>query len=417
MVGSVWRLSLDFISGYWQIPVHKDNIEKTAFMTQHSTFKFTVMPFRLTNTPASFQRDMDIVLSGLNWVSTLVYINDIIVFSVSFKDHLQHLQEVFDQLRTTNMFMKPSKCNFCWTELPFLRHLMQKDGIAMDPKKVRVMHEMAWPVNTTKPFHGVVWMLECEVAFIWLKEALTMAPVLTFPDFKRPFYLHTNTLKLAIGAVLSQWTEEGNKQVVAYTNQQLSKSEHNYNVTEWECLSIMFWIEYFHHYLHSSKFHVVTDHTALKWLMDVKEQRGQLAQWAMKLQPYDFEIVYHAGIKHINTHTMTRPPIMSNTDIMAMVSETRAKQAAAIKGDKFMQWVVTNPFGDVACAAILAGALVNLNGITVNLKDLPVAQDEVKGRSPHGAHQHVKDVIHMWEWNQVNPSFLVTKTTSDAHRL
>ncbi len=92
----------------------------------------------------------DIILSGLNWVSTLVYINHIIVFSISFKDHLQHLQEVFDRLHTANMFMKPSKCNFCQTELPFLRHLMQKDGITMDPKKVCVVCKMAWPINTTE---------------------------------------------------------------------------------------------------------------------------------------------------------------------------------------------------------------------------------------------------------------------------
>jgi hypothetical protein len=238
LAGSVWRSSLNLILGYWQIPVHKDNIEKTVFATRHGTFEFTVMPFGLTNTPASFQRDMDIILSGLNWVSTLVYINNIIVFSISFKDHLQHLQEVFDRLHTTNMFMKPSKCNFCQTKLPFLRHLMQKDGITTDPKKVCVVHKMAQPINTTevqaflglcnyyqqfvpafaevteplyqllqaKPFHGVVWTLECKAAFIQLKEALTTAPVLTFPDFKRPFYLHTDVSKLAIRAVLSQWT-------------------------------------------------------------------------------------------------------------------------------------------------------------------------------------------------------------------
>jgi hypothetical protein len=94
LVGLVWRLSLDLILGYWQILVHEDDIEKTVFVTWHGTFKFMVMPFGLTNMPASFQRDMDIVLLGLNWVSTLVYIDDIIIFSVLFDDHLQHLQEV-----------------------------------------------------------------------------------------------------------------------------------------------------------------------------------------------------------------------------------------------------------------------------------------------------------------------------------
>lgn len=106
---SKWRSTLDLVSGYWQIPVHEDDIEKTAFVMCHGTFEFMVMPFGLTNALASFQRDMDVVLSGLNWVSTLMYIDNIIVFSQSFKEHLQHLQEVLLRLQEANMFMKPSK--------------------------------------------------------------------------------------------------------------------------------------------------------------------------------------------------------------------------------------------------------------------------------------------------------------------
>jgi hypothetical protein len=105
-----------------------------------------------------------------------------------------------------------------------------------------------------------------------LKAALTSAPVLIFPDFNMPFYLHTNTSKLAIGAVLSQRTMDSDKRMVAYASRRLLKSERNYSVTEWECLSIVYWIEYFHWYLHGSCFHIVTDHVALKWLMEVKEQ-------------------------------------------------------------------------------------------------------------------------------------------------
>jgi hypothetical protein len=332
LAGSIWRSSLDLVSGYWQIPVQEDNIEKTAFAMRHRTYEFTMMLFGLTNAPASFQRDMDIILSGLNWVSTLVYIDNIIIFSATFDDHLLHLQAVFNWLHKANMFVKPLKCNFCCTELPFLGHLVRKDGIAANPKKIQAVRDMAQLANATKvqaflglcnyyhwfvpafaelaaplyqllcgePFRGIAWTEECRAAFVALKEALTTVPVLVFPDFKSPFYLHTDASKRAIGAVLSQRTPAGEERVVAYASQQLSKSERNYSVTEWECLSIVYWIEYFHQYLHSSKFHVITDHAALKWLMDAKEQRGRLAWWAMKLQPYEFEIVYRPGAKHDN---------------------------------------------------------------------------------------------------------------------
>jgi hypothetical protein len=276
------------------------------------------MLFSLTNTPTSFQQDMDIVLSGLNWISTLIYINNIIIFSAMFDNHLLHLQVVFEQLHESNMFMKLLKCNFCCTKLPFLGHLVRKDRITANPKKIHIMHKMVQPANTTKVqaflglcnyyhhfvpaftevanllyqllqnelFHRIIWTNMCERVFTMLKEALTTVPVLIFLDFRSPFYLHTDTLKLAIGAVLSQQTLTRDKHMVAYASHQLLRSKRNYSITEWECLSIIYWIEYFHHYLHSSKFHIITNQATLKWLMDVKEQCSQLAQWAMKLQPY-----------------------------------------------------------------------------------------------------------------------------------
>lgn len=106
--------------------------------------------------------------------------------------------------------------------------------------------EPLYQLLQAEPFRGVAWSDECEVAFIRLKMALMTAPVLIFPDFEAPFYLHTNASKLAISAVLSQRTPDGDEQVVAYTSRHLLKSERNYSVTEWECLSIVYWIEYFH---------------------------------------------------------------------------------------------------------------------------------------------------------------------------
>jgi hypothetical protein len=143
----VWQSTLDLVRGYWQIPVQEEDIKKTAYIMQHGMYKFMVMPFGLTNMLASFQWDMDVVLSGLNWVLTLVYINDIIVFSRTFEDHLGHLQEVFQQLWAANMYMKPSKCNFCQHELLFLGHIMHKDSIMANPEKLHAIQVMTRPAN------------------------------------------------------------------------------------------------------------------------------------------------------------------------------------------------------------------------------------------------------------------------------
>ncbi len=387
---SVWRSSLDLVSGYWQIPVHERDIEKTAFATQHGTFEFTVMPFGLTNAPASFQRDMDVVLSGLNWVSTLVYIDDIIVFSKTFEEHMVHLQEVFDRLRTANMFVKPSKCCFCRQELPFLGHIIRKDGISADPAKLKAVADMSEPANVTevRAFLGLcnyyrrfvpnfasiaeplyrltsvslnqrwLWTDVCNQAFLQLKEALLSPPVLAFPDYEAPFSLHTDASKLAIGAVLSQGQGD-EERVIAYASRRLSGSERNYSVCEWECLSIVYWITFFHHYLHGSRFIVITDHAALRWLMEAREQRGRLARWALKLQPYEFEIVHRAGTRHANADAMTRPPVVSDLDIVAVVGTTRPVRRAAVAGREFIRRVATDPYGDRAArTATLPSATV-----------------------------------------------------------
>lgn len=207
----------------------------------------------------------------------------------------------------------------------------------------------------SKPFQGITWTKQCNTAFNNLKAALTSAPVLMFPDFSAPFYLYTNTSKAAIGAVLAQKDTNRHKHIVAYTSHQLSKSKKNYSITKWECLSIIYWIKYFHQYLHSSKFYIMTDHTALQWLMEAKEQQGRLACWAMKLQPYKFKIQYHTSKLHSNTDTMSQlPTTLANADMVCVLVEPQAphpQQAAAVKGHEFIQQVTTNPYSNQAARA------------------------------------------------------------------
>ncbi len=225
--GSLFRSTFDLVSGYWQIPVDPSDIEKTAFMTRAGTWEFTVMPFGLTNAPSTFQRDMDMVLAGLTWVCALVYIDDIIVYSCMFEQHLLDMSQVFQRLREANMYVKPSKCHLCKAQLPFLGHIVSNDGIAPDPSKITAVENMERPKNATevRTFLGLtnyyrrfmkgyaemaaplnaltsknaekasqfIWSPKCELAFLLLKKAMMTALVLSFLDYECPFELYTNT--------------------------------------------------------------------------------------------------------------------------------------------------------------------------------------------------------------------------------
>ena len=147
--GNLYFSSLDCNAGYFQIPMDPSSKEKTAFITDQGLFQFNVMSFGLTNAPATYQRYMDAVLAGLKWNTLLVYIDDILVFSPTFEDHVRDVKNVLDRLLDANITLKPSKCNVFQRELLYLGHLVSADGIRPDPKKVQAIIEMPEPVDVT----------------------------------------------------------------------------------------------------------------------------------------------------------------------------------------------------------------------------------------------------------------------------
>ena len=133
--GAQYFSTLDLASGYWQVELEESAREKTAFSTPVGLFEFNVMPFGLTNAPAMFQRLMECGLAGLSMEQCLVYIDDVIVFSQSFADHLHHLENVFTRLVAAGLTLKLSKCHFC-KEVKYLGHIVGAMGVKPDPEKV-----------------------------------------------------------------------------------------------------------------------------------------------------------------------------------------------------------------------------------------------------------------------------------------
>ena len=336
--GSSWYSTLDLQSGYFQLKVKEEDRPKTAFVTRDGLFEFLVMPFGLCNAPSTFERAMELILHGLQWSHLLVYLDDVIVIGKTFNEHLGRLEEVFKRFSTNGLKIKPSKCHLCKDQVAFLGHVMSKDGVSTDPQKVGKVS--SWPqpqtVTEVRGFLGLCgyyrkfvkdfatlaaplfklmekdsfrWSSSCQESFDTLKSALVNAPVTAYPSSAEGdnFILDTDASDVGIGAVLTQ-VQNGTEKVISYASRSLSKAERRYCTTRKELLAIVFFTEYFRHYLLGRSFEVRTDHSALRWIFTFKNPEGQMARWLEMLMRFDFKVTHRPGKLHGNADALSRRP-------------------------------------------------------------------------------------------------------------
>ena len=329
--------TLDITSAYNQIPVRERDIPKTAFVTKYGLYEFMTMPFGLCNAPATFQRLMEVALSGLQWTHCLVYLDDVIIYGRDFREHLARLRLVLDRIRQAKLKLKPRKCFFFQVEVKFLGHVLSKNGILPNPDNVKKL--LDWPVpknvtevrgilglgsyyrrfvkdfsarmlpliELTKKGKAFIWSEDCQAAFEDLKSALTGPDIMGFPSDQGHFILDTDASDFAIGAVLSQ-IQDGAERVIAYGSHALNRAERNYCVTDRELLAVKHFIQQYKHYLLGRKFTVRTDHRALRWLFSLKDPKSRIARWIELLSAFDFEIEHRAGVRHGNADALSRCP-------------------------------------------------------------------------------------------------------------
>ena len=337
LTGCRYFTTLDLASGYWQVAVEETDKEKIAFSTMNGHFEFNVMPFGLTNAPATFQRLMECVLVGLMYEQCLIYLDDIIVFSTTFDEHLRRLRNVLVALREAHLQLKLSKCSFACTEVAYLGHVVSANGITPDPQKVAAVLQFPKPTeakplrqflgltnyhrkfihnyaNIAEPLHRALkghkkfqWTPSCQQEFDFLKSKLTSLPILGYPDFFQPFILHSDASANATGAVLSQ-LQSGKETVISYWSHQLSKAERNYSTIECKALAVIGAVKEFYPYLYGFKFTLVTDHNPFTSLKDLKDTDGQLARWMLYLQQFHFTFQHRSGKFHGNADALSRAP-------------------------------------------------------------------------------------------------------------
>lgn len=326
---------LDLSSGYYQIAMDSNDVEKTAFRTRYGHYQFKVMPFGLTNAPATFMSLMNQVFYDYVDDFIIIYLDDILVYSRNDQQHLAHLEKVLQRLQNHQLYVKMSKCAFFLSSIQFLGHVVSGNGISVDPSKTAAITEWAAP-TTLKQLQGFLglagyyrrfvpqfasvalpltallkkdqpftWTAKEESAFQLIKRLLVSPPILILPDFSRPFILQCDASALAVGGVLMQDTEKG-EAAVCYESKKLNKHESNYPAHELETLAIIHCLKTWRCYLEGSKVIIRTDHQSLRFLTTQANLSRRMTRWVEFMQRFDFTIVYIKGETNVVADALSR---------------------------------------------------------------------------------------------------------------
>ena len=350
LAGAKYFSVLDLASGYHQIAMDTEDQHKTAFTTPFGLFEYTRMPFGLTSAPATFQRLIQRVMADQLFEYLLCYLDDILVYSKTFEEHLQHLRQILRKIATTGLKLRWEKCQFLAKDVTYLGHSISADGISCQDDKIQVVQKWPTPKTTTElrsflgfasfyrrfvknfaqiagPLHDLTtkcgkqkrtsitsrWTPAHQDAFEKLKSALTTTPILGFADFSKPFIVQTDASKEGLGAILSQQQEDGRIRPIAYASRRLRPSEKSYYKTHHSSYKLEFlalkWAiaDKFRHYLISTQFSVYTDNNALTYYRTAK--LGAIEQrWASQLSAFHFDLVYKPG-KMNPADPLSRAPV------------------------------------------------------------------------------------------------------------
>ena len=342
--GARYFSSIDLRDGFFQILMRKEDREKTAFRTRFGSYEYTVLPMGLCNSPSTFMQMMNDSLFDLR-AFVLCFLDDILIFSRTREEHLQHIRRVLQRLREKKLYGKLSKCEFMRSEVGFLGHRIGADGLCVAPDKVDAVKSWPTPRNPhdVRSFLGLagfyrrfvqnfsklalpltelthdkapwVWAEPQQTSFESLKAALCSAPVLILPDPSKPFVLNCDSCAYAIGATLQQ--DHGNGlQPVAYRSKKLSPAERNYDVREREFMAIMDACSHWRHYLHCDEpFVLKSDHSSLVHYMTMPNLTGRLARWVLKMQDFNCKLEYIPGPQNVVADALSRRPDLEPADV------------------------------------------------------------------------------------------------------
>ena len=331
---------LDLKTGFHQIQVRPEDVEKTAFNTKYGQFEYLVMPMGLCNAPATFQSLMNRIFYDCIDKFLVVYMDDLLIFSKDEESHLHHIETVFSRLHDHKLYVSPKKCDLWKSEIEFLGLIVGRNGIQADPRKVEILRNWPKPKSLTdvrsfmgllqffrrfiKNFSGIAapltnltkkdqgiqkWDSRCDEAFQKLKNAITSAPILVAPDWKKSFRGHIDASNFAVGGTLTQLDENGKDRIIAFFSRKLSSAEQNYTANDRELLGLIFFLKRFRCYLEGASFEIFTDNQVLKHFFTKAKLSRREAGWLETLGNFGiFPISLKPGKIHVLGDTLSRAP-------------------------------------------------------------------------------------------------------------
>jgi len=317
----------DIRDAYYNLRIWVGDEWKTAFRTRYGLFEYCIMPFGLTNVPASFQRWMNKILSEYLDIFCVAYLDDILIFSQNEEDHRKHVRTILERVKETGLTLKASKCELHTGENEYLGYLISPQGLRMDEEKIRMIKEWKEPTNIkgiqsflgfanfyrrfiqdysqiTTPLTRLTrkeveweWGDEQQAAFEAFKTAMMTEPILQHFDLERPVIVKTDASDYAIGAICSQSDQNGILHPVAYYSRKLKDPERNYDIHDKELLAIVDLLRKWDTYCKTMgpKIMILTDHKNLEYWKTKKDLNIRQARWGERLANYNFTIKYRPG--------------------------------------------------------------------------------------------------------------------------
>ena len=332
--GKKYRTKMDLTKGYWQIGVHPDSIQKTAFTTPDGVYEFLRLPFGLKNSAATFNRLMRRVLGDMNGVGC--FVDDIIVYTDTWSEHVRVLKEVFRRLRDAGLTVKPSKCTIGVTDVEFVGHKVSIDTLQPRPEKIadvlnverpqtrrqvksflamagyysrfiKNFSDITYPLTELTKARGgkLHWGEREELSFQAVKRQLSQEPILQIVDFSRPMYVQTDASDVGLGGALLQ-EHNGLLHPVRYLSRKLKSAERNYSTIEKEGLAIVWALEKLRVFLYGREFILLTDHKPLTFINNMKLQNSRVMRWSLFLQDWAFRVESVKGVDNLLADYLSR---------------------------------------------------------------------------------------------------------------